>query len=74
MTRDDIEISCSASVNRSEIRQYSQRPSARDRTSSRRAASMSGIARGRREFHLSRGLRHPDQVFKIFVSLPVFFV
>jgi hypothetical protein len=39
----------SAHVNRSEIRQYSHRPAARNRTCFRSAASMSGIARERRE-------------------------
>src|SRR5580658_9855468 len=67
-------ISCSASVSRSEIRQYSQKPAARDRTNSRSAASISDIARGRREFQLRGCFCHADQVFEILISLPVLFV
>ena len=67
-------ISCSANVNRSEIRQYSHSPPARNRTSARSAGSISDIAGGTPEFQLSGRFCHPDKVFEILVSLPFLFV
>ena len=51
-------------------RQYSQIPAARNRTTSRSAESISGIARGQYEFQLRGCLCHPDKVFEVIHIFP----